>query len=121
MTQKLCQPPTKEDKKEMVRNVLRDSDIVKLYCIHVIPLYGHVTLIFLWFYYFILFFGYKWIDNSYDIDDLPLTQMVLQINSEVNDEDENAEDEEGDEIFVEMSDEGANEGAFFFIDITSLR
>ena len=47
--------------------------------------------------------------------------MVLQINSEVNDEDENAEDEEGDEIFVEMSDEGANEGAFFFIDITSLR
>ena len=58
---------------------------------------------------------------NYDSDDLPLTQMVCKRNSEVNDEDENAEDEEDDENYVVMSDEGSNEGKFLFvIDITSL-
>ena len=48
--------------------------------------------------------------------------MVLQCNTEVNDEDKNAEDEEEDANFVEMSNEGANKGAFLFvIDIISLR
>ena len=48
--------------------------------------------------------------------------MILQLNSEVNDEDKNAEDEEEDANFVEMTNEGANKGAFLFvIDITSLR
>ena len=48
--------------------------------------------------------------------------MLLQSNPEVDDEDENAEDEEDDASFVEMPDEGANEGTFLFvIDITSLR
>ena len=48
--------------------------------------------------------------------------MVLQRNSEVNDEDESAEDEEEDANFVEMSNEGANKGAFLFvIDIIYLR
>ena len=55
---------------------------------------------------------YIWIDKSYDSDDLPLAQMVLQHNSEVNDEDENAEDEEDDVNFAEMSDEGAYEGTY---------
>ena len=106
----------------MVINIFRYSDIVKFYCIHVIPLYGSGMIILRWWYDYIFFLVYVWIYKSYDIDDLPLTQMVLQINSEVNDEDENAEDEEGDEIFVEMSDEGANVSKFLFvIDITSLR
>ena len=39
--------------------------------------------------------------------------MVLQRNSEVNYEDENAEDEEDDVNFAEMSDEGVNEDTFF--------
>ena len=48
--------------------------------------------------------------------------MVLWRNSEVNDKDENAEDEEDGVHFVEMPDEGANEGPFLlFIHITSLR
>ena len=40
--------------------------------------------------------------------------MFLQFNTEVNVENENVEDEEDDENFVEISNEGANEGAFFF-------
>ena len=48
--------------------------------------------------------------------------MVLQRNIELNDDDKNAEDEEDDAKFVEIFDEGANEGKFLFvIDITSLR
>ena len=48
--------------------------------------------------------------------------MVLQSNSEVNDEDENVEDEEDDANFVEISDEESNEGTFLLvIYITSLR
>ena len=48
--------------------------------------------------------------------------MVLQRNSEVNDENENAEDEEDDANFAEISDEGAIEGTFLFvIDIIALR
>ena len=53
---------------------------------------------------------------------MPLTQMVLRSNSEVNDEETNVEDEEDNANFAEMSDEGANEGTFLFvIYITSLR
>ena len=48
--------------------------------------------------------------------------MVPQRNTEVNNEDENTEDEQDNANFVEMSDEGANEGTFLFvIDTTSLR
>ena len=48
--------------------------------------------------------------------------MVLHCNTEVNYEEKNAEDEEDDENFLEISDEGENEGNFLFvIDITSLR
>ena len=48
--------------------------------------------------------------------------MVLQRYTEVNYEDENAEDEEDNANFVETSDKGSNEGTFLFvIDITSLR
>ena len=48
--------------------------------------------------------------------------MVIKHNSEVNDADKNAEDEEDDAIFLEMSDEGSNEGKFLFVvDIESLR
>ena len=47
--------------------------------------------------------------------------MVLKRISGVNYEDENAEDEEDDENYAEMSDEISNEGKFLFvIDITSL-
>ena len=53
---------------------------------------------------------------------MPPTQMVLQNNSEVNDEDKNAEDEEDNASSEEMSNEGANEGTFLFvIDIIALR
>ena len=122
MTQKLYQPTTKEVKKEIVRNVFRDSDTIKLYCIHVIPLYGSVIIILRWCYDYIFFLVYIWIDKSYDSDDLTLTQMVLQRITEVNYEDENMEDEEDNANFVEMSDKGANEGPFWFVvDITSLR
>ena len=41
----LCHNPQKEVKQKMARNLFRDSYIVKLYCIHVIPLYGYVMLI----------------------------------------------------------------------------
>ena len=48
--------------------------------------------------------------------------MVLQRNSDVNDEDKNVEDEENDANFEDMSDEGANKGTFLFvISITYLR
>ena len=48
--------------------------------------------------------------------------MVIKHNSEVNDEDKNAEDEEDDAKFSGMSDEGSNEGKFLFVvDIKSLR
>ena len=29
----------------MLRNFLRNSDVVKLYCIHIIPFYGSVMLV----------------------------------------------------------------------------
>ena len=106
----------------MARNLVRDSDIVKLYCINVILLYGSVMIILRWCCDYLFNLTYTWIDKSYDGDDLPLIQMVLQRDSEVNDEDKNAEDEEDDVKFSEMSDEGANEATFLFvIDITSLR
>ena len=71
---------------------------------------------------YLLNLTYTWIDKSYDSDDMPLTQIFLQHNSEVNDEDENAEDEEDDAKVSEIYDEGANEGTFLFVvDITSLR
>ena len=38
-----------------------------------------------WCYDYIFFLSYIWIDKSYDSDDMPLTQMFLKINSEVND------------------------------------
>ena len=60
-------------KKEMVRNVLRDSDIVKFYCIHGIPLYGSVMHILCWYYDYLLFIAYIWIDKIYDSDDLRTT------------------------------------------------
>ena len=65
------------------------------------PLYGSVMLILRWRYDYIFFFAYIWIDKSYDSDDLPLTQMVLQRNSEVNDGDKIPEDEEDDASFRE--------------------
>ena len=106
----------------MVRNVLSDSELVKLYCTHVIPLYGSVMLILRWLYDYLFFLEYIWIYKSYDSDDLLLNQMILQLNSEVNDEDKNAEDEEDNASSEEMSNEGANEGTFLFvIDIIALR
>ena len=96
----------------MVRNVLRYSDIVHLYCIHVIPFYGSAVLILRLCYDYLFFLSYLRIDKIYDSDDLPLTQMVLQRNTEVNDEDENAEDEEDNENSAEISDEVTNEGTF---------
>ena len=92
----------------MVRNVLSDSELVKLYCTHVIPLYGSVMLILRWWYDYLFFLAYIWIENSSDSDDLLLTQMVIQCNTEVNDEGENVEDEEDDASFVEISDYGTN-------------
>ena len=84
--------PTKEVKKGIVRNIFRDSGIVKLYFIHVILLYGFVVLILRWWCDYIFLIAYIWIYKSYDSDDMSLTQMVLKSNSEVNDEDEILED-----------------------------
>ena len=94
-TEALSTPP-KEVKKKMVRNVRKYSDIVKLHCIHIIPLYASVILILFWWYAYLLFLAYTWIDKSYDSDDLLLNQMAIQRNTEVNDEGGNAEDEEED-------------------------
>ena len=59
--------------------------------------------------------------KKYDIDDLPLTQMVLHLATGVNTEHEDAEDEEEDESYEEMYNEGGNEGTFlFFVDIKFL-
>ena len=91
----------------MVINFFIDSDIVKLYCIHGIPLYGSVMHILCWYYDYLLFIAYIWIDKIYDSDDLPLTQMVLQQNIEVNNEGEDAEDKEYYENYKEMYDEVA--------------
>ena len=57
-------------------------------------------LILLWCYDYLLILSYIWIDKSYDSDDKPLTQMVLQRNSEVNDEGKNVEDKEDYANFV---------------------
>ena len=79
-------------------------------------------LILCWWYDDLLYITYTWKEKIYDSDDLPLTQMVIKHNSEVNDADKNAEDEEDDANFSEMSDEGSNEGKFLFVvDIESLR
>ena len=86
-----------------------------MYCIHVIILYGSVIIILSWCYDYLFCLTYIWIDKNYDSDDLPLIQMVLQRNSEVNDENEDVEDEEDNANFAEMSDEGANEGTFLFV------
>ena len=52
---------------------------------------------------------------------MTLTQIVLQHNIEINNRDEHTEDEEDNANFVEISDEGANEGTFLFvIDMKSL-
>ena len=91
-----------------MRKLLRYSNLVKFYCIHVIPLYGSVMLILRWWYDYLFFLAYIWIENSSDSDDLLLTQMVIQCNTEVNDEGENVEDEEDDASFVEISDYGTN-------------
>ena len=101
----------------MVRNLIRCSDLAKLYCVHVIPLYSSVMLILRWCYnyIFLLIYIYIWIDKSYGSDDLPLTQMFLQRNTEVNDEEENAEYKEDDANFLGMSDEGENEGKSLFV------
>ena len=87
----------------MVINFLRYINIVKLYYIHVIPLYGSVMLILRWCYEYIFFLAYIWIYKRYDSDDLPLIQIVIQHNTEVDDEDENAEDGEYNTNFVEVS------------------
>ena len=106
----------------MLRNVLKYSDILKLYCIHVITLYGSVMIILRWCCDYLLNLTYTWINKSYDSDDLPLIQMVIQSNSEINDEGKNVDNEEDDANFAEVSDEGENEGTFLFvIGITSLR
>ena len=62
----------------------------------------------------IIFFSciYIWIENIYDSDDQPLTQMILQRTTRVNTEDEDAKDEEDDENYKKMSNEGANEVRF---------
>ena len=84
--------------------------------------YGSVMLILRWWGDYLFCLKYIWIDKIYDSDDMPPTQMVLQNNSEVNDEDKNAEDEEDNSSSEEMSNEGANEGTFLFvIDIIALR
>ena len=55
---------------------------------------------------FLLYFQY--IDNSYDSDDIPLTQLFLKSKPELNEEDEIWEDEqEQDEEYIsETDDEG---------------
>ena len=55
------------------------------------------------------------IQGGYYSDEMPLTQMFLQRNLELNDEDENAEDEEDNAKSVEMFDGGSNEGTFLFV------
>ena len=101
------------------------EEIVILLSCAVFMLYlfnGYVMLILCWCYDYLLIFTYIWIDKSYDSDDLPLTQMVLQRNTGVNIEDEDMEDKEDDENYKETSNEGENESTFLFvIDIKCLR
>ena len=54
----------------------------------------------------LLYFHY--IDNSYDSNDIPLTQFFLKRKSELNEEDEISEDEqeEDEEYMCETYDEG---------------
>ena len=98
-----------------MKNIFRDSDIVNLYYIHVIPYYGSGMLILRWCYDYLFFVEYIWIYKGYDSDEMPLTQMFLQRNTEVNDEEENAEYKEDDANFLGMSDEGENEGKSLFV------
>ena len=98
-----------------MKNIFRDSDIVNLYYINVIPFYGSVMLILCWCYDYVFFVEYIWIYKGYDSDEMPLTQMFLQRNLELNDEDENAEDKEDNANFVEIFDGGSNEGTFLFV------
>ena len=68
-----------------------------------------------------MFLAYVWIDKIYYSDDLPLTQMVLQRTTGVNTEVKDAEYDEDDENYGEMSNEGENKVMYFFvIDITCL-
>ena len=50
---------------------------------------------------------FRYIDNSYDSDDIPLTQLVIMCKSESNEEDEILEDEqeEDEESIYETGDE----------------
>ena len=84
----------------MARNVLGGNFVVKVYCSHFIPFLFSVSFI------------YMNIQN-YDSDDLPMTQMERQHDTEVNTQYKDAEDEEDDENYKKMSNEGSNEGTFF--------
>ena len=81
MIQKLCKHPQKQVKKEMVRNLFRYSDIVKFYFILVILLYEYAMLILRWCGDYPFCLKHTGIEKSYDSDDLPMNQMVLQQNS----------------------------------------
>ena len=97
-----------------MRDVLRDNHVSKLYCNCAIPFYGSFMLILWWCYNYLLFLAYIWIDKIYDSDELPLTQMVLQITTGVNTEDKYVENEEDDENYKDMSNEVANKCIFCF-------
>ena len=64
--------------------------VCSCYCFIMLLLYCHYT------------------DNSYDSDDIPLTQLVLNRKSESNEKDEILEDEqeEDEESIYETDDEG---------------
>ena len=69
----------------------------------------YVILQISWCYYFIIIILYfHYTDNSYDRDDIPLTQFVLKRKTEFYEEDEILEDEqeEDKESIYETDDEG---------------
>ena len=67
-------------------------------------LYGSIMIILCLCYDYICFIAYIRIYKSYDRDDMPLNQMVLKHNSEVNDEDEVLENEVNDLSFREYGE-----------------
>ena len=73
--------------------------IVLMFSIFVIMLfscYADFMFVLCWWYYYVLFIAYIWIDKIYDIYDIPLSQMVIQCTAGVNTKDEDVEDDEDD-------------------------
>ena len=77
----------------MVRNILRDNDVFKLYCTRAIFVCAYVMIILFVCYYYVMFIAYILIDKIYDSDNLPLTQMLIQRTTGINTEEEDVEEE----------------------------